>query len=139
MARASAGRITGLAGLALAALVVSWHRSLETIVLRTGVESGARYQVSLWVAEEGFDLWVESPDSECDWYAALMADPLVEVERSGRTERFRAQAAPEARARVERLQREKYGVAHALRGLIAKRGRRIPIRLARMPDAGTRA
>jgi hypothetical protein len=139
MARASATRIAGLAALALAAMVACWYRSLETIVLRTGIGSGTGHQVSLWVAEEGFDLWVEAPDAERDWYGALVADPLVEVERSGRIHRFRAQAAPEARARVERLQREKYGVAHALRGLLEDRSRRIPIRLARMPDEGTRA
>jgi hypothetical protein len=139
MAPVRTARIALVLGLAGVAAAFAWVRSLETIVLHTGSESGRSYEASLWVADEGVDLWIEAPDAERDWYAALVADPLVEVERSGRRERFRAQAVPQARARVERLYREKYGVAHALLGWVGDRSRVIPIRLARMPDAGTRA
>jgi hypothetical protein len=64
---------------------------------------------------------------------------MVEVRRYGRTERFLAEAMPGERRRVERLYRAKYGLAQLLRGLVTDRRRVIPIRLARLPDRGTRA
>jgi hypothetical protein len=122
------------------ALVGAWRvLGLERIVLRTGLGSEHPAETSLWVADDGFDLWIEAPDSERGWYGALLADPLVEVRRSGRTERFRADPVPGARRHVERLYREKYGFAQVLRRLVSDRRRAIPIRLARLPDPGTRA
>jgi len=137
--RRSSRRIALGVLLALSLAGLGWFLSLESVVLRTHGESDRVYRASLWFAEEGIDLWIEAPDPDRDWYAALLADPLVLVERSGRTERYRAQAAPQARARVERLYRDKYGLAHALRGVLRDRSRVIPIRLARMPIEGSRA
>jgi hypothetical protein len=129
-----------LAGLALALLAAagSWLVGLERVVLRTGLESDRVSETSLWIAEDGFYLWVEVPDRERAWYGSLIADPLVEVRRHGRTERFRAEAIPAEADRVERLYREKYGLAHALLRLVRDPGRSIPIRLARLPDRGSR-
>jgi hypothetical protein len=129
-----------LLGLALLAAAASaWLLGLERVVLRTGLESDRVHESSLWVAEDGFYLWVEAPDAHPGWYGALLADPLVEVRRHGRTERFRAEVMPGELRRVEELYREKYGLAHALCGLVRDRSRAIPIRLARLPDRGTRA
>jgi hypothetical protein len=46
---------------------------------------------------------------------------------------------PGERRRVEGLYRQKYGLAHVLAGWVTDRSRVIPIRLARLPDGGTRA
>lgn len=129
-----------LLGLALlTAAGAAWLLGLERVVLRTGLESERVRESALWVAEDGFYLWVEAPDPGRDWYGALLADPLVEVRRHGRTERFRAEVMPGELRRVERLYRAKYGLAHALCGLFRDRSRAIAIRLARLPDRGTRA
>jgi len=133
-------RLPALAGCTLGVIAAAcWLLGLERIVLRTGVGSDHAVETSLWVADEGFDLWVEAPDGERGWYGALLADPLVEVRRWGRTERFRAEPVPGARTRVEHLYREKYGMAQVLRRLVTDSRRAIPIRLARLPDPGTRA
>ena len=133
------GRWLVAVGLALLGALWIWLVGLERVVLRTGLASEHTSEISLWVAEDGFYLWVEAADSGLAWYGALLADPLVEVQRYGRTERFRAEAMPAEVQRVERLYREKYGVAHALLALLRDRSRAIPIRLARLPDPGTRA
>jgi len=125
LAAAAAGMLCALA---------IWWLGLERVVLRAG-----DHEASLWVAEDGFYLWVEAPDPGPAWYAALLADPLVEVRRYGRTERFRAEAMPGESRRVARLYREKYGLADVLLGLVQDRAHGIPIRLARLPDRGTRA
>jgi hypothetical protein len=120
--------------LALLGACAGWLVGLERVELRN--RAG---EASLWVADDGFYLWVEAADPGRAWYLALSADPLVEVRRYGRTERFRAEAMPAERRRVERLYRAKYGLAQVLRGLVTDRRRAIPIRLARLPDMGTRA
>ena len=133
MRRSEARWLAGSAAAFVAALGF-WLLALERVELRAG-----KAEASLWVAEDGAYLWVEARDSGAAWYAALLADPLVEVRRYGRTERFRAEAMPGARRRVERLYREKYGLAHALLDLWRDPRRVVPIRLARLPAGGTRA
>jgi hypothetical protein len=125
-----------LAGGAAAVLAVLgfWLLALERVELRAGSA-----EASLWVAEDGAYLWVEAGDPGLAWYAALLADPLVEVRRYGRTERFRAEAMPGERRRVERLYREKYGLAHVFLDLVRDPQRVVPVRLARLPAAGARA
>src|SRR5262249_27333449 len=101
--------------------------------------SARPHETTLWVADDGLYLWVESPGPDPAWYRDLLADPLVEVRRAGHIERFRAEVMPEEVRRVEGLYRAKYGVAHLLRGWIHDPARVIAIRLARLPDTGTRA
>ena len=133
------GRWFAAVGLALLGVLGIWLVGLERVELRTGLASEQTRETSLWVAEDGYYLWVEARDSELAWYDALLADPLVEVRRYGRVERYRAEPMPAEALRVERLYRKKYGVAHALLALLQDRTRVIPIRLARLPDPGTRA
>jgi hypothetical protein len=139
MRRAERGALALLGFALLAAAIGAWLFGLERAVLRTGLGSEQVRESSLWVAEDGFYLWVEAPDPGLEWYGALLADPLVELRRHGRTERFRAEVMPGELRRVERLYRAKYGLAHALCALVRDRRRAIPIRLARLPDRGTRA
>lgn len=138
MSRPDARRVFVAALVVLVLVVLGWLSSLEQVVLRTGAESERPHEATLWVADEGLYLWLEAPGSDPDWYQALLADPLVEVRRKGRTERFRAEVLPEETRHVEQLYREKYGLAHVLRSWVRDPERRIAIRLARLPDAGTR-
>jgi hypothetical protein len=133
MRRREAGWLAGLA-LGIGVAAAGWFFGLERVVLRAGPN-----EASLWVAEDGFYLWVEASNPALPWYTALTAEPLVEVERYGRTERFLAEAMPGEIRRVERLYRRKYGMAHALLALVTDRTHAIPVRLARLPDRGTRA
>jgi hypothetical protein len=133
-------RSVALALCALAGVVaLDWLLGLERVVLRTELGSAHVRETSLWVADDGLYLWIQAPSAELDWFRAVVANPLVEVRRFGRTERFRAEVIPGEARRVERLYREKYGLAHAALGLLRDRARAIPIRLARLPDGGTRA
>lgn len=82
----------------------------EVITLRTRTPEGTLEETRLWIVDDGPYAWIHG-GPESGWMRRLRADPIVEVERGGETRQYRAVPVPEARERVLRLLREKYGVA----------------------------
>ncbi len=99
---------------AIAAATVLGHLALieigrEVVTLRTPRVSGEWYETRLWIVDDGVSSWVHSGGA--GWLNRFEGDPLVEIERAGRTERFKAHAVVGPHPLVDRLLREKYGVA----------------------------
>jgi hypothetical protein len=100
--------------LAVAALVVVAHMAFievgrEVVTLRTQRPDGTWQETRLWIVDDGASSWLHSAGE--DWREELAGDPVVEVERGGRTLRYRAHFLPGPHPRVHELLREKYGLA----------------------------
>lgn len=100
--------------LAIAGAVILAHLALievgrEVVTLRTRDADGGWTQTRLWVVDHDGSPWLHSAGE--DWVERFAGDPLVELERGGEIRRYRAHAAPGAHPDVDRLLREKYGIA----------------------------
>ena len=102
----------------------------ETVGLRTSTLHNEDYFATLWVVDDHPYVWIRAEDRSQRWLPAVEANPLVEVRRAGQTLHYRATPhdTPEARAYVDRLFREKYGLADRVRELFGERDT-LPIRL----------
>jgi len=102
----------------------------ETVVLRTSTLRNADHFATLWVVDDHPHVWIRAEDRRRRWLGPVQADPDVELRRAGATFRYRATLfdTPEARAYVDRLFREKYGLADRVRELLGERDT-LPIRL----------
>jgi hypothetical protein len=99
-------------GLCVAYVVAHWaliELGREVIVLRTENRDGGRLETRLWIVDDGGFSWLHGGDSE--WMRNLRARPIVEIERDGETQRYRAYAAPGPHPRLHELLRAKYGIA----------------------------
>jgi hypothetical protein len=118
-------------GLALFASWKSLARSArEVAVLHTIAVNHEDRFATLWVVDDGPHLWIRAENRQRHWISHVRANPAVELRRNGQTLALRAVFfdSPEARAYVDPLFREKYGVADALRALLVERDT-LPIRL----------
>ena len=104
----AASLATGAMFLALAHLAFI-EIGREVVTLRTQRADGTWQETRLWIVDEGARAWLHSGGA--DWLARFEGDPVVEVERGGRIQRYRAHAAPGPHPAVDRLLREKYGLA----------------------------
>lgn len=109
---------TVLIGLAIlgvfVVVVVVAHMALieigrEVVTLRTQRPDGTWQETRLWVVDDGEVTWLHSGGAA--WRERFEGDPVVELKRGGEARRYRAHAAPGPHPRVDRLLREKYGVA----------------------------
>lgn len=99
---------------ATAVLLVLAHLAVieigrEVVTLRTLRSDGEWRETRLWIVDEGGSSWLHSGGT--DWLQRFDGTPVVEIERSGRIRRYRAQAVPGPHPRVDQLLREKYGLA----------------------------
>jgi len=107
--------LLGIVALAAAAAVlVLGHLAVieigrEVVTLRTQRADGTWQQTRLWIVDEGAASWLHSGGA--DWLARFEGDPVVELERAGAVRKYRAHAAPGPHPQVDRLLREKYGLA----------------------------
>jgi len=81
----------------------------EVVTLRTERGDGSRQETRLWIVDDGVSSWLHSGGDE--WLARFDGDPIVELQRGGRTLRYRAHAVPGPHSDVDRLLREKYDLA----------------------------
>ena len=81
----------------------------EVITLRTQRPDGSWQQTRLWIVDDGASSWLHSGGAA--WKRRFDGDPIVELERGHRTLRYRAHAVPGPHPNVDRLLREKYGLA----------------------------
>jgi hypothetical protein len=103
-----------LALVALAALVVIAHLAFievgrEVVTLRTQRADGTWQSTRLWVVDDDGAAWLHSAGAE--WAKRFEGDPIVELERGGRTSKYRAHPVPGPHPRIDALLREKYGIA----------------------------
>jgi hypothetical protein len=82
----------------------------EVIVLRTEQADGSWIETRLWIVDDGDVSWLHgNPGTR--WMDNLAARPIVEIERAGATQRWRATQIPGPHPRVHDLLRAKYGIA----------------------------
>ena len=104
--------LAAIAGLCGAYVLAHWaliEVGREVIVLRTQEADGGWLETRLWIVDDEGVSWLHGGDSR--WMHNLEARPIVEVERGGKTRRYRAQPVPGPHPRIHELLREKYGVA----------------------------
>jgi len=121
-------------GLALvAAHLAAIEIGREVVTLRTPLPNGALKETRLWIVDDDGASWVHSAGDS--WLHRFDGEPIVEVERHGQSRRYRAIAVPGPHARVDRLLREKYGLADRwVRFLAPCNGKTVPVRLEPVPD-----
>jgi hypothetical protein len=105
--------LAAILGLGAAYVLAHWaliEMGREVIVLRTQQDDGAWLESRLWIVDDGGVAWLHG-DGDSRWMRNLKARPVVEIERGGKTNRFRALAVPGPHPGVHELLRAKYGVA----------------------------
>jgi hypothetical protein len=121
-------------GLGAAYVVAHWaliEIGREVIVLRTEEPDGGWLETRLWIVDDGASTWLHGGDSR--WMRNLRARPIVEVERAGRTHRYRARPVPGPHPRLHELLRAKYGVADRWVRFVGPDGETTtPVRLERL-------
>ena len=102
----------------------------ETAVLHTSTLRNEDRFATVWVVDDHPHVWIRAENRRRRWLGHVLAHPEVELRRRGETFRYRAVAydTPEARAYVDGLFREKYGLADRARELLTDRDT-LPIRL----------
>jgi len=119
--------------LALAIAIVLAHLAVieigrEVVTLRTGGGAGDWQETRLWIVDDGEVAWLHSAGD--DWIARFEGDPVVEVERPDATLRYRAHVVRGPHPHVDRLLREKYGLADRWVRFLAPCGPdTVPVRL----------
>jgi len=114
--------------------LLSWQQlsraASEIAVLRTIGVNHEDHFATLWVVDSGPHLWIRAENRQRRWLGHLRANPNVELRRNGRTIEYHARPfdTAEARAYVDRLFREKYGIADRARAIVENRDT-LPIRL----------
>jgi hypothetical protein len=84
----------------------------EVVVVYEPTPTGEVHKARLWIVDEGRYSWIHPGNANARWWVQhIDAHPLVEIDRRGKTRRYRALADPGAHAKVHRLLREKYGLA----------------------------
>lgn len=81
----------------------------EVVTLRTRRPDGSSQKTRLWIVDDGGASWLHSGGER--WRKRFEGDPIVELERAGEIRQYRAHAVPGPHPRVDRLLREKYGLA----------------------------
>lgn len=109
--------VVGIVVVAIAAQLALIEIGREVVTLRTERPDGSWRETRLWIVDEGESSWLHSAGE--DWVARFEGDPVVEVVRGGEVRRYRAHAVPGPHPEVDRLLREKYGVADRWVRLIA--------------------
>jgi hypothetical protein len=84
----------------------------EVVVVHEPTPSGGVRRARLWIVDDGPYSWIHPGNANAQWWVRHMdANPIVEVERGGRTRRYRARPDPAADPKVHQLLRQKYGIA----------------------------
>jgi hypothetical protein len=82
----------------------------EVVTLRTPRPGGGWQETRLWIVDDDDgSAWLHSGGRS--WRERVGGDPIVEVERRGEVRRYRAHAVPGPHPQIDRLLREKYGLA----------------------------
>ena len=106
----------------------------EVVTLRTQARDGGWQETRLWIVDHEGASWLHSAGA--DWRSRFEGDPIVEVERDGELQRYRAHAVPGPHPLVDQLLREKYGLADRWVRFLAPCGDdTLPVRLELLSSA----
>jgi hypothetical protein len=107
----------------------------EVVVLRTFDAAGAVHETKMWAVDSDGAVWVRVANRDRGWYQRLLANPRVELRRSGKKAAMlaRPQDSPEALARIDAAFSAKYGWADRWYGILLRHDP-VPVRLE--PDLG---
>lgn len=84
----------------------------EVVVVHEPTPKGGTHRARLWIVDDGRYSWIHPGNATAAWWIQNMdAHPVIDIERSRQTLRYRAQPDPEAHAKVHQLMREKYDIA----------------------------
>lgn len=125
-----AAALVGLLAAYVLAHLLLIEAGREVIVLRTRAADGAMQETRLWIVDDAEGrAWLHGgPDA--GWMGRIAVDPDVEIERAGATRRYRAVPVPGPHVEIDRLLREKYGVADRwVRFVAPDNERTAPVRL----------
>jgi hypothetical protein len=81
----------------------------EVVVLWTTDTSGDRHFRRLWAVDHDDAVWLHSKGES--WHRLFREGRIVELERDGVLEKYEAVAVPGPHPQIDRLLREKYGLA----------------------------
>ena len=124
---------------AIAALVVLSHLAIieigrEVVTLRTRLATGAWQETRLWAVDHDGAVWLHSAGD--DWRKRFEGDPIVQLGRGDETRSYRARLDPGPHPEIDRLLREKYGVADRWVRFVAPCDETVlPVRLELVRDA----
>jgi hypothetical protein len=107
----------------------------EVVVLRTVDAAGEIHETRLWVVDHDGAAGRRAGNPDAGWFPRLSARPEVEIVRDGKTSKFLAVPAPDARDTINDLMHEKYGFADSYISFYFARDKKIPVRLD--PATGT--
>jgi hypothetical protein len=122
----------------VAALAVVGHLALieigrEVVTLRTSRPDGSLQETRLWVVDHEGATWLHSAGR--DWLDRFEQNPVVELERAGKTRRYTALPVPGPHYEIDELLREKYGIADRWVRFIAPcDADTVPVRLEPVSD-----
>jgi len=124
--------LTLLVGLLLAfalSIVVASYFGGENVVLRTADVAGETHETRLWIQDLDRMVWLRAGSPENDWYRRLIERPLVEVQRNGQWNRYRAIPTPHRSDEINSAMARKYGWADWVTGLLRDPKATVAIRL----------
>ena len=102
--------VLGLPIAYLAAHMLLIEAGREVIVLRSQDPEGATVQTRLWIVDDGEHAWIHG-NRDSVWMRNLRENPIVEVERGGASQQYRADPVAGPHQNIHELLREKYGIA----------------------------
>lgn len=127
----------GLMGLVLLASIAL--PTGELVALETVDAEGLDHTSTLWIVElPGAGLYLRSADPESDWLRRIATHPLVELEREGARDRYRATSIgdPEVRRAVNEAMARKYGRRDDLVRRFVDMAGSVPVRLEPVEGLG---
>ncbi len=103
----------------------------EKVTLRTWDESDVGFESRVWIVDTAQFMYLRANSEKTDWYQRILANPVVEIERDGKTIRCRALvlSSPIETQEVDDLMAEKYQIADELAALVYRRTNPVAIRL----------
>jgi hypothetical protein len=101
----------------------------EVVVLGTVDAAGAPQETRLWIVDYEGAQYLRAGSAKAQWYARLVAQPRIEVERNGSRATYVATPAPAETKTVNELMAAKYGWADAYIGMMFSRDNAMAIRL----------
>ena len=118
-----------VAALLVGAVVLSSELGGEVVNITTSDDRGVGFETSLWIVEDGGELFLRAGSTESAWYRRLRADPEITLERNGEKRRYRAVPEPQLTPRINALMARDYGIADRVVSLVRDESSSMAIRL----------
>lgn len=98
----------------LAAVMAASEWGGEVIELETYDVNGRKFTTSLWIVDLDRQPWLRASDPESAWVQRLQIAPEVFVTRAGQRLAYQAEVVEDFADEINRVMREKYGLADQL-------------------------